>query len=148
MIVFCQHHLHRIFFTCKLSCSIFSIYQVYSQAISELWLINDTKHSHCTSLSVFLSCVYEGMQQIGLTAGRKGRAQVQSVLLLTDGLANEGIKSKDGILGEMRKLQDSKKVREVGSKEEGKQCIISIKRSLIAWGKTSPYTFFSYVRKL
>ena len=85
------------------------------------------------------------MQQIGLTASRKGRAQVQSVLLLTDGLANEGIKSKDGILGEMRKLQDSKKVREVGSKEEGKQYIISIKRSLVAWGKTSPSTFFSDV---
>ena len=82
---------------------------------------------------MFLSCVYEGMQQIGLTAGQKGRAQVQSVLLLTDGLANEGIKSKDGILGEMRKLQDSKKVREVGSKEEGKQYITSIKRNLIAW---------------
>ena len=88
------------------------------------------------------------MQQIGLTAGRKGRAQVQSVLLLTDGLANEGIKSKDGILGEMRKLQDSKKVREVGSKEEGNQYIISIKRSLIAWNKSLPCTFFSNVRKL
>ena len=84
------------------------------------------------------------MQQIGLTAGQKGRAQVQSVLLLTDGLANEGIKSKDGILGEMRKLQDSKKVREVGSKEEGKQYITSIKRNLISL----PCTFFSYVRKL
>ena len=82
---------------------------------------------------MFLSCVYEGMQQIGLTAGQKGQAQVQSVLLLTDGLANEGIKTKDGILGEMRKLQDSKKVREVGSKEEGKQYITSIKRNLIAW---------------
>ena len=33
------------------------------------------------------------------------KAQVQSVLLLTDGLANEGIKSKDGILKEMNKLQ-------------------------------------------
>ena len=42
---------------------------------------------------------------------------MKSVLLLTDGLANEGIKSKDGILGEMRKLQsppdqtDDRKVR-------------------------------------
>ena len=40
------------------------------------------------------------------------------VLLLTDELANEGIKSKDGILGEMRKLQSppdqtgDRKVRE------------------------------------
>jgi len=55
------------------------------------------------------------MKQIVLTAGDDSRAQVQSVLLLTDGLANEGIKTKDGILGEMRKLQappargDSKK---------------------------------------
>ena len=58
------------------------------------------------------------MKQIVLTAGDDSRAQVQSVLLLTDGLANEGIKTKDGILGEMRKLQappargDSTKVRE------------------------------------
>lgn len=47
----------------------------------------------------------------------EGQARVQSVLLLTDGLTNEGIKSKDGILGEMRKLQsppdqtDDRKVR-------------------------------------
>ena len=46
---------------------------------------------------------------------------MQSVLLLTDGLANEGIKSKDGILGEMRKLQDSKKVRVVGRKKKKKR---------------------------
>ena len=36
---------------------------------------------------------------------QESQAQVQSVLLLTDRLANERIKSKDGILGEMRKLQ-------------------------------------------
>ena len=42
---------------------------------------------------------------------------MKSVLLLTDGLTNEGIKSKGGILGEMRKLQsppdqtDDRKVR-------------------------------------
>ena len=46
------------------------------------------------------------MKQIVVTAGDDSRAQVQSVLLLTDGLANEGIKTKEGILGEMRKLQD------------------------------------------
>ena len=74
------------------------------------------------------------MQQIVLTAGQKGRAQVQSVLLLTDGLANEGIKSKDGILGEMRKLQDSKKVREVGEKEEGEPYITS------NYGEVTPAT--------
>ena len=45
------------------------------------------------------------MHQVILTAGQEGRAQVQSVLLLTDGLVNRGVKSKDGILGEMRKLQ-------------------------------------------
>ena len=88
------------------------------------WML--TPAPYCTSLGCVLPpCVYEGMQQIVLTAGRKGRAQVQSVLLLTDGLANEGIKSKDGILGEMRKLQDSKKVREVGREEEGEQYITS-----------------------
>ena len=72
-----------------------------------------TTDPYYTSLGVFSPRVCEGMQQIVLTAGQEGRAQVQSVLLLTDGLANEGIKSKDGILGEMRKLQDSKKVSEV-----------------------------------
>ena len=45
------------------------------------------------------------MEQIGLTHGGE-RAQVQSVLLLTDGLANQGISSKEGILAEMKKMQD------------------------------------------
>lgn len=45
------------------------------------------------------------MHQIVLTAGQEDRPQVQSVLLLTDGLVNRGIRSKDEILGEMRKLQ-------------------------------------------
>ena len=85
-----------------------------------------TPDPDCTSLGCVLPpCVYEGMQQIVLTAGRKGRAQVQSVLLLTDGLANEGITGKDGILREMKKLQDSKKVREVEREEEGELYITS-----------------------
>ena len=60
------------------------------------------------------------MHQVVLTAGQEGRAQVQSVLLLTDGLVNRGIKSKDEILGEMRKLQSppagrhSRKVSRLG----------------------------------
>ena len=45
------------------------------------------------------------MEQIGLTHGGE-KAQVQSVLLLTDGLANQGISSKEGILAEMKKMQD------------------------------------------
>lgn len=45
-----------------------------------------------------------GMEQVVLSGGE--RAQVQSVLLLTDGLANEGIKDTDGILAEMMKLQN------------------------------------------
>ena len=44
-----------------------------------------------------------GMEQIAFCPGE--HAQVQSVLLLTDGLANKGIKGKDNILAEMRKLQ-------------------------------------------
>ena len=43
------------------------------------------------------------MEQIAFCTGE--HAQVQSVLLLTDGLANEGIKGKDNILAEMMKLQ-------------------------------------------
>jgi hypothetical protein len=46
----------------------------------------------------------KGMEEV---VGCKGeRAQVQSVLLLTDGLANEGVKDMEGILAEMRRLQD------------------------------------------
>ena len=44
------------------------------------------------------------MEQI---IGRTGeKAQVASVLLLTDGLANVGISNRDGIMEEMRKLID------------------------------------------
>ena len=46
-----------------------------------------------------------GMEQIALTYGGD-TAQVQSVLLLTDGLANQGITSKGGILAEMKKMQE------------------------------------------
>ena len=62
------------------------------------------------------------MHQVILTAGQEGQAQVQSVLLLTDGLVNRGVKSKDGILGEMRKLQSppagrhSRKVSRLGGR--------------------------------
>ena len=45
------------------------------------------------------------MQQIALTSGGDN-AQVQSVLLLTDGQANRGITSKVGILSEMKKMQE------------------------------------------
>ena len=34
------------------------------------------------------------------------KAKVASVLLLTDGLANQGISNRDGIMAEMRKLID------------------------------------------
>ena len=44
------------------------------------------------------------MEQIAFCKGE--HAQVQSVLLLTDGLANEGIQGREGILGEMRRMQD------------------------------------------
>lgn len=46
-----------------------------------------------------------GMEQIALTQDKK-RAQVQSVLLLTDGLANNGLVSQAGIIQEMKKMQD------------------------------------------
>lgn len=45
------------------------------------------------------------MEQIALTYESE-KAQVQSVLLLTDGLANHWITSKDGIISEMKKMQD------------------------------------------
>ncbi len=46
-----------------------------------------------------------GMEQVALTCGGE-KAQVQSVLLLTDGLANNWITTKDGIIAEMKKMQD------------------------------------------
>lgn len=46
------------------------------------------------------------MEQI---IGRTGtKAQVASVLLLTDGLANVGISNREGIMEEMRKVLDPK----------------------------------------
>ena len=45
------------------------------------------------------------MEQIALTCGGE-KAQVQSVLLLTDGLANCWITQKNGIIAEMRKMQE------------------------------------------
>lgn len=52
---------------------------------------------------------FSGMNEI--TAGSDSKkANVQSVLLLTDGLANHGVKTKDGILAEMKKLQNRRKV--------------------------------------
>ena len=45
-----------------------------------------------------------GMEEV---VGCRGeRAQVQSVLLLTDGLANEGVRDTEGILAQMRELQN------------------------------------------
>ena len=48
------------------------------------------------------------------------RAQVQSVLLLTDGLANEGVTGKEGILAKMRELQDPPVQGDVASKVRGR----------------------------
>ena len=45
-----------------------------------------------------------GMEQVALTNGQE-KAQIQSVLLLTDGLANHGITSKTGILNVMEQMQ-------------------------------------------
>lgn len=44
------------------------------------------------------------MKQIALTSGGE-KAQVQSVLLLTDGLANHGITNRVGIIEQMKKMQ-------------------------------------------
>ena len=46
---------------------------------------------------------------------------MQSVLLLTDGLANEGIQGKDGILGEMRKSQDPPTIGDVAQKVKDRE---------------------------
>ncbi len=45
------------------------------------------------------------MEQVASTYGEE-RSQVQSVLLLTDGLANHGITNKPGILEQMKKMQN------------------------------------------
>ncbi|CAI8038426.1 Inter-alpha-trypsin inhibitor heavy chain H1 [Geodia barretti] len=46
----------------------------------------------------------KGMEEVVQSAGE--RAQVQSVLLLTDGLANKRVRDAEGILAKMRELQD------------------------------------------
>jgi Mg-chelatase subunit ChlD len=63
-------------------------------------MISKLEQGSCTNLCGGL---VKGMEQIAFCTGE--HAQVQSVLLLTDGLANEGIKGKDNILAEMMKLQ-------------------------------------------
>ena len=51
----------------------------------------------------FIMCCL-GMEEV---IGRTGeKAQVASVLLLTDGLANVGISNREGIMEQMRKLLD------------------------------------------
>ena len=49
---------------------------------------------------------------------------MQSVLLLTDGLANKGIQGKEGILGEMRKSQDPPVLGDVAQKVRGRQSAV------------------------
>ena len=55
-----------------------------------------------------MNCIL-GMEEVAYNSG-SNKAKVQSVLLLTDGQANQGVSSKEGILAEMKKLQDAKKV--------------------------------------
>ncbi|KAL5515925.1 hypothetical protein EMCRGX_G001170 [Ephydatia muelleri] len=47
----------------------------------------------------------KGMEEIAYNSGSE-KAKVQSVLLLTDGLANQGVRTKDGILAEMMRIQN------------------------------------------
>ena len=61
-----------------------------------------------------IECILDsGMQEIAYNSG-SSKAKVQSVLLLTDGLATDGVTTKEGILAEMLKIQSpedkSKKV--------------------------------------
>ena len=54
------------------------------------------------------SCKYDtflGMEEVAYNSG-PDKAKVQSVLLLTDGLANQGVTTKDGILAEMMRIQN------------------------------------------
>ena len=46
------------------------------------------------------------MEEIAYHSGPE-KAKVQSVLLLTDGVANKGLKTKEGILAQMLKIQNS-----------------------------------------
>ena len=62
----------------------------------------------------FSLCPPAGMEQVAFCTGE--HAQVQSVLLLTDGLANEGIQGKEGILGAMRRMQNPPAVGDVAQK--------------------------------
>ena len=48
---------------------------------------------------------FSGMEEIAYNSGPE-KAQVQSVLLLTDGLANQGVTTREGILGEVVRIQN------------------------------------------
>ena len=69
--------------------------------------------------STLLGFVSPGMEQVVQCTGE--RAQVQSVLLLTDGLANEGVRGTEGILAKMRELQDPPVQGDVASKVRGRR---------------------------
>ena len=47
------------------------------------------------------------MEEVAYNSGADHeKAKVQSVLLLTDGLANQGVRTKDGIIAEMMRIQN------------------------------------------
>eukprot|EP00731_Ephydatia_muelleri_P001021 Em0001g1021a len=60
----------------------------------------------------------KGMEEIAYNSGPE-KAKVQSVLLLTDGLANQGVTTRDGILAEMMRIQSPQGEKVASKKFDG-----------------------------
>ena len=60
---------------------------------------------YCILMYACCNSLLSGMKEIAYKSGPE-KAQVQSVLLFTDGLANQGVRTKDGILAEMMQIQN------------------------------------------
>ncbi|KAL5516342.1 hypothetical protein EMCRGX_G001637 [Ephydatia muelleri] len=95
----------------------FSLVTYHTYAYLQFGLIQMSQESKAIATSAIkaLGCqggtnlcqgLLKGMEEIAYHSGPE-KANVQSVLLLTDGVANKGLKTKEGILAQMLKIQNS-----------------------------------------
>ena len=72
------------------------------------------------------------MEEIAYNSGSE-KAKVQSVLLLTDGLANQGVTTRDGILAEMMRIQNPQGEKVVKQVFVGSNITVNIKFTGLVW---------------
>ena len=72
------------------------------------------------------------MEEIAYNSGSE-KAKVQSVLLLTDGLANQGVTTRDGILAEMMRIQNPQGEKVAKQVFVGSNITVNIKFTGLVW---------------